>query len=87
MLTGRLAKWAIILTEFDITYMPQKAIKGQALSDFLASHPIPSDSPLKCEFPDEEVMHIGEENRKCTLMARHQYDPPKANKFQRSGPE
>jgi RNase H-like domain found in reverse transcriptase len=34
MLTGRLAKWAIILTEFDITYMPQKAIKGQALADF-----------------------------------------------------
>jgi RNase H-like domain found in reverse transcriptase len=28
MLTSRMAKWAIILTEFDITYMPQKAIKG-----------------------------------------------------------
>ena len=28
MLTGRLAKWAIILTEFDLTYTPQKAIKG-----------------------------------------------------------
>jgi RNase H-like domain found in reverse transcriptase len=40
MLTGRLAKWAIILTEFDITYMPQKAIKGQILADFLAAHPI-----------------------------------------------
>jgi RNase H-like domain found in reverse transcriptase len=24
ILTGRLAKWAIILTEFNITYMPQK---------------------------------------------------------------
>src|SRR5664279_4535365 len=57
MLTGRLAKWAIILTEFDITYMPQKAIKGQALADFLAEYPIPDDSPLACEFPGEEVMH------------------------------
>jgi RNase H-like domain found in reverse transcriptase len=28
MLTGRLAKWAIIFTKFDITYMPQKTIKG-----------------------------------------------------------
>jgi RNase H-like domain found in reverse transcriptase len=38
MLTGRLTKWAIILIEFDITYMSQKAIKGQALADFLAAH-------------------------------------------------
>ncbi|XP_078153726.1 uncharacterized protein LOC144548890, partial [Carex rostrata] len=60
MLTGRLAKWAIILTEFDITYVPQKAIKGQALADFLAEHPISDDSPLACEFPDEEIMSIEE---------------------------
>jgi hypothetical protein len=38
MLTGRLARWAIILTEFDIGYAPQKAIKGQAMADFLAAH-------------------------------------------------
>jgi ribonuclease HI len=62
MLTGRLAKWAIILTEFDITYVPQKAIKGQALADFLAAHPIQDNSPLKCDFPDEETLHIEEEN-------------------------
>jgi ribonuclease HI len=62
MLTGRLAKWAIILTEFDITYTPQKAIKGQALADFLAAHPIQDDSPLKCDFPDEETLHVEEGN-------------------------
>jgi len=33
MLTGRLARWAIILTEFDIVYAPQKAIRGQAMAD------------------------------------------------------
>lgn len=57
MLTGRLARWAIALTEFDIVYMPQKAIKGQALADFLAAHPVADDSPLSCEFPDEETLH------------------------------
>jgi ribonuclease HI len=62
MLTGRLAKWAIILTEFDITYTPQKAIKGQALADFLAAHPIQDNSPLKCDFPDEKTLHIKEGN-------------------------
>jgi RNase H-like domain found in reverse transcriptase len=58
MLTGRLAKWAIILTEFDITYTLQKTIKGQALIDFLAAHPIQDNSPLKCDFPDEETLHV-----------------------------
>ncbi|GFY81152.1 hypothetical protein Acr_01g0009610 [Actinidia rufa] len=30
--------------------------KGQALADFLAAHPVPADSPLSEDFPDEEVM-------------------------------
>ncbi|KAM0833194.1 hypothetical protein ACQ4PT_064416 [Festuca glaucescens] len=33
----------------------EKAIKGQALADFLAAHPIPEDSPLITNLPDEEV--------------------------------
>jgi hypothetical protein len=45
-LMGCLGKWAIIMMEFDITYVPQKAIKDQALADFLAAHPVPDDSPL-----------------------------------------
>jgi RNase H-like domain found in reverse transcriptase len=63
MLTGRLAKWAIILTEFDITYMPQKAIKGQASADFLAVHPIQDNSPLKYDFPNEKTLYVEEGNR------------------------
>lgn len=35
---------------------PQKAVKGQALADFLAAHPIPDDSPLITKPPDKEVM-------------------------------
>ena len=56
LLTGRLAKWGLILMEFDITYAPQKAIKGQALADFLVAHPLPKDSPLSCDLPDEETL-------------------------------
>ena len=54
-LTGRLAKWAVLLLQFDITYVPQKAIKGQALADFLAAHPLPADSPLNDDLPDEQI--------------------------------
>ena len=54
-LTGRLAKWVLLMTEFDITFVPQKAVKGQALVEFLAAHPVPDDSPLIAELPDQEV--------------------------------
>ena len=33
-------------------------MKGQALADFLADHPIPNDWELTDEFPDEYVMLI-----------------------------
>ena len=33
--SGRLMKWAIKLSEFDIRYKPKKAIKGQVLADFV----------------------------------------------------
>ena len=34
--TGRLALWAIELSEFDIQYRPRTAIKGQVVADFIA---------------------------------------------------
>jgi hypothetical protein len=33
--TGRIAKWALKLIGLSITYMPQTAIKSQALADFV----------------------------------------------------
>jgi len=35
-LTGRIARWQVLLSEFDIVYVTQKAIKGSALADYLA---------------------------------------------------
>jgi hypothetical protein len=34
--TGKIAKWAIELSMYDIVYKPRTAIKAQALSDFVA---------------------------------------------------
>ncbi|XP_068323297.1 uncharacterized protein [Pyrus communis] len=36
---GRIGKWTLTLSEFSLQYVPQKAVKGQALADFLAQHP------------------------------------------------
>ena len=33
---GRLALWAIELSEFDIQYRPRTTIKGQVVADFIA---------------------------------------------------
>ena len=33
--SGRLMKWAIELSKFDIRYKPKTAIKGQVLADFV----------------------------------------------------
>ena len=38
-LSGRMARWAIELSEFDIQYKPRLANKGQVLADFLAEIP------------------------------------------------
>jgi hypothetical protein len=61
-LMGRLGKWAVIMMEFDITYVPQKAIKGQALADFLAAHPILDNSPLVVDLPNEDVFIVSVES-------------------------
>ncbi|KAA0050267.1 uncharacterized protein E5676_scaffold180G00170 [Cucumis melo var. makuwa] len=46
VIAGCLGKWVIILQQYDIIYIPQKAVKGQTLADFLADHPVPSNWKL-----------------------------------------
>ncbi|KAL0458507.1 UNVERIFIED_CONTAM: hypothetical protein Slati_0477900 [Sesamum latifolium] len=41
--SGILAKWSIVFNQYEIEYVPQKAIKGQALANFLADHPMPAE--------------------------------------------
>ncbi|KAM0978790.1 hypothetical protein ACFX2C_014721 [Malus domestica] len=38
---SQIGKWTMALSEFSLQYVPQKAVKGQALPDFLAQHPSP----------------------------------------------
>ncbi|XP_040364318.1 uncharacterized protein LOC121049925 [Rosa chinensis] len=40
ILKGRIGKWVLALSEFSLQYVPQKAVKGQAIADFLAHHPM-----------------------------------------------
>ena len=58
VLSDRLARWSLLLQEFEIIYVPQKAIKGQALAYFIADHPIPADWELSKELPNENIPFI-----------------------------
>ncbi|XP_070045966.1 uncharacterized protein [Nicotiana tomentosiformis] len=56
---GRLAKWQILLTEFDIVYVTRTTMKAQALADGLAENPVDDEyQPLSTYFPDEKVNSI-----------------------------
>lgn len=39
-LTGRIARWQMLLSEYEIVYVTQKAIKGSALAEYLAHQPV-----------------------------------------------
>ena len=67
-LTGRLAKWMMILLEFDIQYVEQKAIKGQAIVDQLAEFPISYHAPMQIDFPNSLVLYITNCTWKIFLM-------------------
>ncbi|GLJ23983.1 hypothetical protein SUGI_0456280 [Cryptomeria japonica] len=57
-LLGRLAKWVMMLTEFDIKFVSQRAIKGQALTDHLVEAPSPFSFPNPESFPDDFILSI-----------------------------
>ena len=62
MSTVKLAKWKMLLSEFDIVYVTQKAIKAHALADHLAKNLGDEEyEPLKTYFHDEEVSFVGED--------------------------
>ena len=44
--SGRLIKWAIELSEFNIKYKPRTAVKGQVLVDFIVEF-TPSNTPAQ----------------------------------------
>ena len=51
--SGKLAKWLILLTEFDVQYLTKKMIKGRAVTEFLALNPIPYLEEVQLDFLDD----------------------------------
>ncbi|KAA3486505.1 Retrovirus-related Pol polyprotein from transposon 297 family [Gossypium australe] len=54
----RMTRWQFLLSEFDIVYVSQKAVKRSAVADFLASRALEEYEPLTFDFSNEELMYV-----------------------------
>lgn len=54
----RTARWLMMLLEFDISFIPQKTIKGQAITDFLADDSVVKTLSTRLYFLDEQTLYI-----------------------------
>ncbi|KAL5580502.1 hypothetical protein UlMin_012944 [Ulmus minor] len=62
-LSGRLTKWTVELSEYDITFKPRTALKSQVLADFVADF-----TPNVTQQADKELLNLTERsNSKWTL--------------------
>ena len=57
-LTGKIPRWLVLLTEFDIEYITTKAIKGRAVAEFLALNTVEGEEQWNLEFLYENLVLI-----------------------------
>nr|XP_034909787.1 uncharacterized protein LOC118045297 [Populus alba] len=60
-LSSRIARWQVLLSEYDIIYMTRKAVKGSVIADHLADNAIEDYEPLDFDFPHENLLSIERE--------------------------
>ena len=60
-LSSRIARWQVLLAEYDIVFMTRKAIKGSIIADHLADHAMEEYEPLDFDLPDDDVLVIGDD--------------------------
>ena len=77
LITGRIGKWSLSLSEFTLVYFPYKLVKGQALSNFMAGHP-------SLEIKLEKYVELGiyEGERQPWIL---KFDGSSTEKFARAG--
>ncbi|WRX13925.1 Integrase [Theobroma cacao] len=54
----KIARWQVLLSEYDIVYVSQKSIKGSAIADFLADRANEDYESVSFDFPDEDLMAV-----------------------------
>ena len=54
--TGKIFCWQMLLSKFDIVFGTRKAMKGQAIVNYLAGQLLDDPKLSESLFPDEDVM-------------------------------
>ena len=57
-LSGRLVKWAVEISQFDISYLPRTSVQSQALADFISDFSSEGDPEII-----REIFTIADESR------------------------
>ncbi|CAN6454576.1 unnamed protein product [Victoria cruziana] len=57
-LAGRIAKWQVLLIQYDLEYISQKSVKRQGIADQLADFPLSKELKVDDTFPNETVSNI-----------------------------
>lgn len=75
--SGKLVKWSIELNEFDIKYLPQGAVKGQVVADFITEYTYDMDVELVSKVTLQEktnqkewVVHVDGSSTSVTIGGR-----------------
>ncbi|XP_057975211.1 uncharacterized protein LOC131162619 [Malania oleifera] len=58
--TGRVACWKMLLTEYDITYVTRKTIKWSAITEYLAERVVEDYQPMEFNFPDKDIDSVNQ---------------------------
>ncbi|XP_050914866.1 uncharacterized protein LOC127129785 [Lathyrus oleraceus] len=56
---SRIGKWALALTEYSLTFMPLKAMKGQIVSDFIVDHALVENPQFQVELKPWKLFFDG----------------------------
>ena len=64
MQDGKIAKWVLLLSEFNIKYVTQKSVKGRVIADHLAHYSLEEAEEIQRDFSDEDIMGIEVESWK-----------------------
>ncbi|XP_058217342.1 uncharacterized protein LOC131328412 [Rhododendron vialii] len=57
-LIGKLARWLLLLVEFDLKYMTRKSMKEMVVAEFLANHPVTEAEAEDFMFPEEDILFL-----------------------------
>ncbi|CAN6580572.1 unnamed protein product [Malus baccata var. baccata] len=72
----RIGKWILALSEFSFQYVPQRAVKGQAIADFLAEHQESQDEIINIPGTLLDVMILETEIEDWRLPIIHHLKDP-----------